>query len=106
MSAYFIISVTINNHDDRSLYDEYLEAVKPIAEHFGGKYVIRSKQVIPVSGAWLPDKIVVIEFPTKKQLEACFCSDEYRSIKAPHESSVVAEAVIVEQLPINESKAR
>jgi uncharacterized protein (DUF1330 family) len=97
MSVYFIVNVTIKNPADRSLYDKYIEAVKPIVESYGGRYIVRSELVTPVSGGWKPDRIIVIEFPAKERLDACFRSEEYRSIKVLRESSVAAEAIIVEQ---------
>jgi uncharacterized protein (DUF1330 family) len=49
--------------------------------------------------------IIVMQFPTKQQLNACFDSDEYRNIKvidSLNASFVIAEAIIAEQ---SESKA-
>jgi uncharacterized protein (DUF1330 family) len=71
--------------------------VSCIVERFDGKYIVRSEQVTHVSGEWFTDRIIVIEFPTRARVDACFGSEEYRSIKALRESSVVAEAVIVDQ---------
>jgi uncharacterized protein (DUF1330 family) len=96
MPVYFIVSVTIKNPADRSLYDKYIEAVKPIVENYGGKYIVRSERVTPVSGGWKPDRIIVIVFPARDRLDACFCSEEYRDIKALRESCVAAEAIIVD----------
>jgi uncharacterized protein (DUF1330 family) len=97
MPAYFIVSVTIKNPAERSRYDRYIETVKPIVESYGGRYIVRSEKITPVSGGWNPDRIIVIEFPTKERLDACFRSEEYRGITAFRESDVVAETVIVEE---------
>jgi uncharacterized protein (DUF1330 family) len=105
MSAFFMVSVTIKNNADRLIYNKYLDEAKPVIEAFGGKIIVRGEKVTPVSGSWLsdgsiPDMIIVMRFPTKHQLNACFDSDEYRGIRAIgalNGSSVAAEAVIVEQ---------
>jgi uncharacterized protein (DUF1330 family) len=97
--------VTIKNDADRLIYNRYLDEAKPVVEAFGGKIIVRGEKVTPVSGSWLPDgnipdMIIVMQFPTKQQLNACFDSDEYhgiRAIGAVKGSSVVAEAIIAEQ---------
>ena len=81
MSVYFIVNVTIKNPADRSLYDKYIEAVKPIVESYGGKYIVRRELVTPVSGGWKPDRIIVIEFPAKERLDACFRSEDTGALK-------------------------
>ena len=97
MPTYFIVSVTIKNPAERSSYDKYIEAVKPIVESYDGRYIVRSEQITLASGGWNPDRIIIIEFPTKERLDECFCSEEYRGITALRESDVAAEAIIVEQ---------
>jgi uncharacterized protein (DUF1330 family) len=111
MPAFFMVSVTIKNDADRMVYNRYLDEVKPVIEAFGGKFIVRGEKITPVSGSWLsdgsvPDMIIVMQFPTKQQLNACFGSDEYRGIQAIsalNGSSVVAEASIAEQ---SESKEK
>jgi uncharacterized protein (DUF1330 family) len=105
MSAFFVVSVTIKNNADRLVYNRYLDEAKPVIEAFGGKIIVRGEKVTPVSGSWLPDgsipdMIIVMQFPTKQQLNACFGSGEYHgigAIGAVNGSSVITEAVIAEQ---------
>ena len=39
---------------------------------------------------------IVIRFPSREELDACFASDEYRQIKHEREDNVDARALIVE----------
>lgn len=89
MSAFFVVSISIENKNDRNPYDEYIEKVKPIVENYGGKYIVRSERISNLSGGWNPDRLIIIEFETRKQLDECFSSAEYNSIKGLRESSVV-----------------
>ena len=43
-----------------------------------------------------PQRIIVIEFPDRKKLDACFSSDEYKKISGARTGSVDARAVIAE----------
>lgn len=97
MSAFFVVHIAIENKNDRKPYDEYIERVKPIVESHGGEYIIRSERISVFAGTWNPDRIIIIKFETRKQLDDCFSSDEYRSIKGLRENSVITNAIIVEQ---------
>lgn len=97
MAAYFIVNVEIPNQDDRENYDTYIKKVKPIVESYGGKYLVRSEEITLLSGDKKPDRIIVIAFETRGQLEACFAAPAYTAIKDLREMSVKTTAVIVEQ---------
>ena len=49
MSCYFLVQVFCSDQQKRVLYDEYIHDVKPIVESYGGKYLIRSENLISLS---------------------------------------------------------
>lgn len=93
--VYFIATVIIDENRDNREYESYIREVKPIVEGYGGRYLIRTDCVIPLSEKWKPDRVIIIEWENKEQLEACFSSEEYRKIAAKRENSVDAKAIIV-----------
>lgn len=97
MPTFFIANIEIPNPDDRNSYDEYVAKVKPIVENHGGEYIVRSERIALFTGMEKPDRIIIIRFENKEQLEQCFTSPEYASIKGLRENSVKATAFIVEQ---------
>jgi len=97
MSAFFIVFVDIPDNNERDDYDEYITKVKPIVENYGGRYIVRSEQVSLFAGTQKPDRIIVIQFENRQQLDKCFSSDEYSSVKRLRENSVKTTAFIVEQ---------
>lgn len=97
--CYFIVSVNIDDPSMRSMYDQYIEKVKPIVESFGGVYLVRTEQIAkPFPGAWNPDRVIVIRFESRDACDRCFASEEYRNIMGLRTESVKASAVIVEGL--------
>jgi uncharacterized protein (DUF1330 family) len=96
MSCYFIVSVFIGNKEKRPIYDEYIRNVRPIVEKQGGKYLVRTENIIPFTGDWKPDRIIVIRFNNREELDKCFASEEYRQIKDLRINSVVTKALIAE----------
>lgn len=96
MSCYFIVDVYIDEEKGRGLYDDYIAKVRPIVESYGGEYLARSESVTPLSPLRTPNRVIIIQFPSREQLELCFSSDEYKKIMHEREESVDARAVIVE----------
>lgn len=96
MPAYFLISVQINDEEDRAPYDEYIRQVIPIVESYGGKYIIRSEKITYMTGTWRPDRMIVIEFPSKKEIDACFTSKEYIKISGLRVNKALSQTIVVE----------
>ena len=46
MACYFCVDVYFNKDNERNEYDEYIAMVKPIVEAYGGKYLVRSENVM------------------------------------------------------------
>jgi uncharacterized protein (DUF1330 family) len=97
MAAYFIVTVRIGNVNNREQYDAYIEKVKPIAESFGGKYLVRSEMITALSDNWNPDRVIIIKFDSKEQITKWLSSPQYHEIAHLRINSVESEAIIVEQ---------
>lgn len=70
--------------------------MKPIVESYGGEYLAQSENVTALSPLRKPDRVIIIRFPSREKLDACFASDEYRRIMHERVESVDARAVIIE----------
>jgi uncharacterized protein (DUF1330 family) len=97
MACFFIIDVYIDKNKGRGSYDDYIEKVKPIVEKYGGEYIARTENVTSLSPLRKPDRVIIIRFPSREKLDACFSSEEYRQIMHERIDSVDARAVIVEE---------
>ena len=96
MSCYLLIDVYIDDSKGRGAYDDYIEKVKPIVERFGGEYLVRTENIIPLSPIRNPGRVIVIRFSSRKMLDACFASDAYKQIVHKRKDHVDARALIVE----------
>ena len=92
MPVYMIIEIKVMNHE---LYTRYVEEVPEIVKKYGGRYLVRGGDVIPMFGNWNPERIVIIEFETEEQLRNCFNSVEYLKIAPFRENSTITKSVIV-----------
>ena len=80
MAAFFIAGIQLGNPASRPLYDAYIEKVRPIVERHGGRYLVRTERLAHLAGDWRPDRVIVIRFPDKTALEACFASEDFQRI--------------------------
>ena len=96
MSCYFIVDTYIDEEKGREMYDDYIRTVKPIVESFGGEYFVRTEKVISLHPERNPQRVIIIKFPSRQALDACFASDAYREIMHLRINSVDARALIVE----------
>ena len=76
---------------------EAAQEVKPIVEKYGGEYLIRSEKVTCLHPQRMPQRVIIIRFPSRDALNQCFSSEEYKAIMNKRVSSVDARAIIVEE---------
>ncbi|MDD6208951.1 MAG: DUF1330 domain-containing protein [Clostridiales bacterium] len=96
MECYFIVDTYIDERKGRGLYDDYIRKVKPIIESFGGEYLVRTEKITSLHPKRNPQRVIMIRFPSRQALDACFASEEYQKIMNERMSSVDARALIVE----------
>ncbi|WP_343209323.1 DUF1330 domain-containing protein [Anaerolentibacter hominis] len=98
MSCYFIVDTYIDEQQGRGEYDDYIQLVKPVVERYGGEYLVRTEKISSLSGKRNPQRVIVIRFDNREQLDACFSSPEYQVIMSKRTGSVDSRAVIAEGL--------
>lgn len=96
MSCYFIVDVYIDEAKGRGEYDSYIGKVKPIVESYGGEYLVRTEEITALSELRNPQRVIIIRFPSREKLDACFASDEYQKIMHKRADHVEARALILE----------
>lgn len=90
------MDICIDEIRGRGMYDDHIEKVKPIVEKYGGTYLVRTEKVTSLHPMRSPQRVIIIEFPNRKSLDACFSSDDYKKISDARTGSVDARAVIAE----------
>tara|TARA_B110000438_G_scaffold140091_1_gene135337 strand:- start:287 stop:574 length:288 start_codon:yes stop_codon:yes gene_type:complete len=95
MSAYIIVQINITNKD---AYKEYLKQVTPIAEKYGGEYIIRGGKSKTMLGNWDYERTVVIKFPSYDIAMKWYSSKEYAQVKKIRENNSNGNLIIIEGL--------
>jgi uncharacterized protein (DUF1330 family) len=85
MAAYLIAEHKIT---DAAQFEEYRATVAPMIAKHGGRYLTKggSHKVLE-NGHWLPDRVVIIEFPDMAALNAWYNSPEYQPLIALRQGS-------------------
>ncbi|MGB7538603.1 MAG: DUF1330 domain-containing protein [Anaerolineales bacterium] len=81
---------------DRTRYQEYLSCVPETVARFGGCYLSQSNRVVPLSGEWMPERMILLEFPGERNIRDWLESSEYRAIAPLRDVGAESRAVILE----------
>ena len=91
--AYVIGEVNVTDPDT---YKTYAAKTSPIVAKFGGIYIARGGQTVPVEGTAPAGRIVVIEFPNLAAAKAFEGSAEYLKVAPIRQRSSTGRFFIVE----------
>ena len=92
MSGFAIFNIEIKKPEE---YKEYVDKVKPIAEKFGGEYIVRGGETTIVEGNWTYPRTVVIKFPSYEKALEWYKSEEYKPVKQIRLDNSVANGIII-----------
>ena len=93
MSGFAIFNIDIKKPEE---YKEYVEKVKPIAEKYGGEYLVRGGKNVTVEGSWQHPRTVVIKFPSYDKAMEWYNSEEYKPIKNIRLDNAHSNGMIIE----------
>lgn len=93
MPAYVINDMEVVNP---SLLEEYKKLSPATVAQYGGRFLARGGALEVVEGGWTPQRLVILEFPSKAQAQAWLDSPEYAPAKALRQQAARSRMVIVE----------
>ena len=93
MAAYVIVEVTV--HDEEA-YEAYKQLTPATIAAYDGQFVVRSEKIVALEGAWKPQRIVVLQFPTLEKAKAWWESPEYAPAKAIRQQAAHTKMLMVE----------
>ena len=95
MAAYVIANIDVK---DPVRYQDYIKMSPVSIAKFGGRFVARGGKTEVLEGAWVPKRLVLLEFPSAERAREWWASDEYAPAKALRQATSSGELVIVECL--------
>ena len=93
MTAYVIAQLTVTDPEG---FEAYRQAVSPVIEAHGGRFLVRGSTVSSLEGEAGRPRIIVLEFPDKATAEGFYNSPEYQGILPLRQNAATGSVIIVE----------
>ena len=93
MSAYVIVNIDVK---DPIRYEEYKRLAASTVAAFDGRYVVRGGPAEVLEGAWMPKRIVVLQFPSMARAREWVNSPDYAPARKLRHETAVSEMILVE----------
>lgn len=86
MKAYLVLDFSITNME---LFMEYVEKIPHQIKRHLGKYIVRGEVPTVVEGDWSPQRVVILEFPSKQNAEQFLADPDSQQIfKIRHQNTI------------------
>jgi len=93
MAAYVVVDIEVIEPVE---YEEYKKLAAPSVTAYGGRYIVRGGAAEVLEGEWVPNRLVILEFPTATQARTWWASAEYSIAKAIRHRTARTNMVLVE----------
>ncbi len=91
--AYVVVEITVT---DPVVYEDYKAAIAPLAEKYGGRYLVRAGRVEAIEGAPPTGRVVLFEFPSFDQAMAFERAPETLAASKLRQRSAKSRIFVVE----------
>lgn len=92
MSVYFIAQIQITKE---KVYQKYLDSAQKIFEEFNGKYLAVDDHPMCLEGLWDENRVVLIEFPSREEFKAWYCSEAYQEILKHRLEGSMCDSILI-----------
>ena len=93
MSAYVIVDVDVK---DPEAYEEYRRQTPPTVAAYEGRFLVRGGATEVLEGDWVPNRVIVVEFPSLARAKEWIVSPEYSAIKVIRHRNATTNMIVVE----------
>jgi len=100
MRTYLISTMTIH---DPETYRKYTSGTPPTVKRHGGKFLTRGEPVVTLEGEPFTQRMVIMEFPSRKHIEEWLADPEYQALAQHRYAASTGRIVIQEGGPNQEN---
>lgn len=93
MKAYLILDLAI--HDFGS-FKEYIEKIPTFISKHAGRYLVQGVEPTVMEGDWSPQRMVVIEFPSRDKATEFLADPDAQSLFAIRHQSTTSKLILVD----------
>jgi uncharacterized protein (DUF1330 family) len=96
MAVYLVLDLTVNDLRD---FLPYVEAIPAFIAKHGGRYASKGADPVVLEGDWSPQRLVILEFPSRGQARAFLADPEAQDLFARRHRSTTSRLVMVDGEP-------
>ena len=91
-----MLDLTVN---DLREFLPYVEAIPAFIARHGGRYASKGANPLVLEGDWSPQRLVILEFPSRGQAQAFLADPEAQDLFARRHRSTTSRLVLVDGEP-------
>ncbi|WP_455222044.1 DUF1330 domain-containing protein [Kaarinaea lacus] len=93
MNGYLILDFSIKNIES---FMEYIEKIPKFINKHGGRYIVQGVEPEVMEGDWHPERVVVLEFPSKEKAKEFLEDPEAQFLFAIRYNSTTSKLILAE----------
>jgi uncharacterized protein (DUF1330 family) len=93
MKAYLVLDFSIH---DLEGFKPYIAGVPAFIAKHGGKYIVQGAVPAPVEGDWSPERMAIIEFPSRQNAEAFLGDRGFQELAKVRHRTTTSRLVLVD----------
>ena len=93
MKAYLVLDFSIN---DLAGFRKYIAEIPAFIAKHSGQYIVRGVEPATIEGDWKPDRMVILEFPTRENAEAFLGDPEIQDLFKVRHDTTTSKLVLVD----------
>lgn len=93
MKAYLVLDLTIH---DIAAFGEYIAGVPAFIQKHGGRYIVQGAEPTPLEGGWAPERMVILEFPSRANAEAFLSDPDFQDLLEVRHRTTTSRLVLVD----------
>lgn len=93
MKGFLIVDLSIM---DLQGFTEYAEKIPEFIKKHGGRYIVQGVQPELMEGDWVPDRLVVLEFPTTDAAKGFLADQEAQPLFAIRHRTTKSNLILAE----------
>lgn len=93
MKAYLVLDFSVH---DLAGFRPYIANVPSYIERHGGKYIVRGAEPKTIEGDWSPERMVIIEFPTRANAESFLADPDFQELAKIRHRTTTSKLVLVD----------
>ncbi|MBC7667837.1 MAG: DUF1330 domain-containing protein [Gemmatimonadaceae bacterium] len=93
MKAYLVLDFSIR---DVAAFMPYVAAIPAFIDKHGGRYVVQGAEPTVVEGDWRPERMVILEFPSREAAQAFLDDPDAKSLFALRHGATDGRLVLVD----------